>query len=83
MKECEVCSSTTGLVFTREMKPGARGGMGQSFAGCYILCYDCLEICRQIGALIGLQTMNAAGKKIEPRAKVTAKTLKFLRSRRA
>ncbi len=76
---CEGCGEKRDVIFTREMKPGAKGGMGQSFARSYCLCSACIDSCRQIGALLSLQTINAGGKKIPPRATVAAKALQFLR----
>ena len=80
MNMCTGCGKNGNTIFTREMKPGAKGGMGQSFARSYDLCEDCIAKCRSMGALLGLQTMRANGKKCTPRAKVAAKTLQFLRS---
>lgn len=80
MPTCKGCDKAAIFTtFTREMKPGANGGMGQSFARCYELCDACLQRCRETGALMNLQKMNASGKTITPRAKVKAKTLQWLR----
>lgn len=81
--KCSACNGDHDLMFTREMKPGARGGMGQSFGRSYYLCSACRDICREIGALIAIQTTEASGKKMTPRATVAAKTLQFLVGRQA
>jgi hypothetical protein len=77
---CDGCNVEGKTTFTREMKLGASGGMGQSFARSYDLCDSCLQSCRESGALMWVQAMNAAGKKITPRARVAAKTLQWLRT---
>lgn len=79
--KCSGCRTERELTFTREMKPGAKGGMGQSFARSYFLCSACMDLCKQVGALISIQTMRADEKKITPRATVAAKTLQFLHGR--
>jgi hypothetical protein len=82
LRRCDGCDKEdVETTFTREMKPGAHGGMGQSFARCYDLCDACLDRCREAGALIGIQRLNASGKKITPRAKVKAKTLQWLKAK--
>jgi hypothetical protein len=47
---CDVCKGTPGIN-VRERKPGAWGGMGQSFSSHYYLCGACLAICQLTGAI--------------------------------
>jgi hypothetical protein len=77
---CAGCGRDSNAMFTREMKVGANGGMGQSFARSYHLCPKCIELCRQGGAILHIQTMRASGRKMIPRATVGAKTLQWIQA---
>lgn len=74
---CSNCGKTPSRL-VRERKPGATGGMAQSFSGEYRLCDGCLSVLEKLGGVELVQER----KHREARYTVLAKSFAYLRAMR-
>jgi hypothetical protein len=78
---CAHCNAENAIE-VRERKPGAAGGMAQSFSSHYHLCAKCLILCRQVGAIDSWRKASKKPRRSE-RVTVYAKTYAWLKARPA